>query len=118
MDARVGILMRNGKQVYYGFIGGVFDGLIEKNTPEEVVAALDSKVAAPAPKKTRVPSARTIHVYIVKITVKYPSCDDFGTEIEVLAYNAKDAITSARKQIYNYYDRFDGTKTYSARRRN
>lgn len=116
MDARVGILIRDGKQVYYGFIGGIFGGLIEKNSPEEVVAALDGKVS-PSPKKTRARAARVLHVYIVKITVKYPSCDDNGTELEFFGYNAKDAIASARKQVFNYYDRHDGAKTYTARRR-
>lgn len=47
MDPRVGILMRDGKQVYYGFKNGMFEGYFERATPEEVVAYLDEK---PTPK--------------------------------------------------------------------
>jgi hypothetical protein len=114
MDARVGILMRNGTQVYYGFVNGIFENMVEKSTPEDVVAALDGTISAPKPKAPS--KLRLTHRYIVKITVKYPSCDDLGTEIEVLASSIKDAIKSARKQVYMYYDRHDGAKTYVARR--
>jgi hypothetical protein len=115
MDARVGILMRNGEQVFYGFISGVFENRVEKSTPDEVVAALDDKMSAPAP-KIRAKSLRPSHRYIVHVTVKFPSCDDYGTDIEVYASNTKEAITSARKRVFMYYDRHDGAKTYVARR--
>lgn len=42
MDSRVGMLMRNGKPVYYAHLNGEFT---ERPTPEEVEALLDDRVA-------------------------------------------------------------------------
>lgn len=48
MDSRVGILMREGKEVYYGFKGGPFQNYFEGATPEEVVTRMDEPEPAPS----------------------------------------------------------------------
>ena len=112
LDGRIGIIIRNGKKVYYAFQDLTkFNTYIERKTPEQVLAVLDGR-------KARVQRLRPVHRYKVTVTVKYPSCDDKGTEIEVLATNAKDAISNARHVVFTlgYYDRFDGAKSYKAKR--
>lgn len=109
LDGRIGIIIRNGKKVYYAFDKSQV--LIERKTPEQVLAVLEGR-------KTRAQRLRPVHRYKVTVTVKYPSCDDRGTEIEVLASNAKEAISHARHVVFTlgHYDRFDGAKSYSAAR--
>jgi hypothetical protein len=109
--------MREGRTVYYAYINGRDDQHYREGSVSELTDLLEGR----QPKIHRQPVARcarrrVLHTYEVTITVKYPACDDPGTKLEIDAYSAKEAIKSARKKAFMYYSRFDGAKTYSAKR--
>lgn len=58
------------------------------------------------------------HTYTVTATPKYPAWNDHGQKFEIVAANAKEAISKARKQLWReaLYDRHDGPVTYRAER--
>lgn len=57
-----------------------------------------------------------MNAYTVTVTPKYPAWNDRGTVFEIVAQNAKEAISKARRQMWNEgtYDRHDGALSYRA----
>ena len=53
--------------------------------------------------------------YLVKATLKFPSCNHSGYEFEIYARNKAAAIKSARSQVWNEgHTRQDGPLTFTA----
>lgn len=127
MDPRIGVLMRQGRPVYYAHLNGAFP---EGDSPEALLALLDgpspaAPVAAQAaciatPRATQTSAARRMHDYLVTVTLRYPAWDSVPAELPIRACTAKEAVSLARQQMARDFDsghtRQDGPLLYRARR--
>jgi hypothetical protein len=107
MDARIGKLTREGKEIFYITEGGYTEG-----TVQQLEEKLSGTVAVAKPKK----SFKTFSVTITPNYQSYGSgwsSEEYKTE--VVAYDRNDALKQARKQ-YNENSGFKGdTATYSVK---
>lgn len=80
---------------------------------EETQTAHPGQAAPVAIRRSR---ARTLRDYQVTVRLKYPSIEHAGCELTITAYNQKNAISEARRQVreQSLYDRHDGPLIYSA----
>ncbi len=117
MDGRIGIIQRGEKQVFYGFLNDKFESMIERDTPEEVLAVLDGRVAPIRVKRGKV--RRPDVDFVVTLTVRFPAWDEVdGIKFDVVASTVKEAIKAAKRQAeLAGFDRHSGKKTFTARRK-
>lgn len=106
MDARIGKLIRQGKEIFYITEGGYMEGTVKK---------LEKKLNATITVKVK----KTLKTFSVVVTPKYESHGSGWSsgkyEMEVMAYDRNDALKQARKQ-YNDNSGFKGdTASYSVK---
>ena len=117
MDARIGQVVREGKTIFYAFIGGrELSNLVESADAADIETALQGK--APAAKAVaKKPS--TYHNYAVTVTPKYEfSVGMFRSgsyQVEIAAKTREEAVKEARRR-YKENSSFPGdTATYTAK---
>jgi hypothetical protein len=115
MDHRIGILIREGKTIYYAHINGEFP---ERDSADEIAALLDGKVLPPVQPKTA-STKETLRSYLVTVSMKHPAWDDKPFDLQIEATSQKTAISLARKQIAREcrFTRQDGAILYKANRK-
>lgn len=108
MDARIGKLIRQGKEVFYITEGGYMEGSVQQL--EDRLSGASAVVSKPK---------KTFKTFSVTITPKYQSYGSgWSSEeynMEVVAYDRNDALKQARKQ-YSDNSGFKGdTASYSVK---
>lgn len=97
MDARIGVLMREGKEVFYKTEGGYAEGSIEAveaslgiRTSLPVEEAVEARIKAPS---------KVYKEYDVHLTFQYPAWDEVDGiwYKDISAQSKKDAIKQVRR---------------------
>lgn len=122
MDPRIGILMREGKRVFYAYPSGYREAPVEGSLAKVLASlqALDGSLPG-APQGDRLaPRSTRIHAYVVTVQplfTVYSGTATLGTyEVTVNAPNAREACRSVRRDRRLEEGRFAVPAQFRARR--
>lgn len=104
MDPRIGILMQEGREVFYAFVNG-YDKPEYQGTLEQVEIALGLRSAKAAPK------LKTLRTYVVTLMWQGGNQE----EITVEAQDSADAIQQGRRWKNDEYGRTHSCNTLPCR---
>lgn len=100
MDARIGQVVREGKTIYYAFIGGrELSNLVESDNEQDIEDLLDGKTPAAKPVAPKQAEKAQGTTYIVHVSMQWPAWNEKeGYDVEVQANSKAEANKLVRDQ--------------------